>query len=61
MKLLVKIEVPDNLEPCTYGCKDLCTFASYNDDTQESDCNHIEKVGDNFECFISRAMKKDGE
>lgn len=58
MKLMVEVEVPDNLEPCAYGCMDKCPFSYYNDDTRQSECNHLKKVGDELECLISRAMKK---
>ena len=60
MKIIFDIEVPDDFEPCTYGCDRDCPFG-YTDD--DYNCVHMYRKYDNYEwtCTVNEAMKKGNE
>ena len=61
MKLTIEIEVPDDIEPCTYVCMDHCPLSYYDPDENTSDCKHIFDEEGNWKCPVSVAMKQKKE
>lgn len=59
MKVDIEIEIPNNFEPCTYGCEMHCPFGYTVDDC---DCAHL-YAKDHYEwsCFVKDAMEKGKE
>ena len=56
MKIKLEIEVPDDFEPCAYGCEFHCPFGYLVD--EDLDCNLIERDEEwNFSCIVSKAIK----
>ena len=58
MKLTIELELPDDIEPCTYNCGDHCPFAYYDFDFGRFNCDHIKCNENGLECIVSEAMKK---
>ena len=63
MKLNIEIEVPDDIEPCCiHSCATYCPFGYYDGDDMEERCNHMTTNDNgNWECIVSKAMKKHDE
>ena len=59
-KIVIEIEVDDDFEPCTYGCRTQCPFG-YTDD--DYDCVHLHCVTDGYgwSCPVQDAMEKENK
>ena len=59
MKINIEIEVPDDFEPCTYGCDRDCPFGYRDDDEFYYACVHqYRNENHDWSCPVKDAMKK---
>jgi len=57
MKVIIEIEVNDDLEPCTYGCETHCPFGYV--DIDNDVCVHMRRdVNYDFTCPVKEAVEK---
>ena len=52
MKINIEIELPDDFEPCTYGCDLYCPFGHID----EESCYHMYQ--NEWSCPVKDAIKK---
>ena len=59
MKLTIELELPDDIQPCCiHDCSIYCPFGYLDSEDNELRCDHMERCENDWECIISKAMKK---